>query len=244
MISTYEITLPVLNEEACLERSVRQILTFFNENNLPHWSLAITDNGSTDQTLEIAEQLCSEFPSKIRVISIKTKGVGFAVRESWVSSKADIVGYMDIDLATKLSHLIDVKILFNTNQEIKIINGARRLHNAEIINQKLIRRFTSVSLNIILSIFLNVKFTDAMCGFKFFDRLTVLKLLQETPNIPDWFVCAELLIRAEWQGIKVHEIPVIWTDDQVSRVNVIKLSLQYFKHIKRLFFEKWTKHSL
>ena len=238
MIKTYEITLPVLNEEACLAASVHQILVFFNENNLSNWSLAIADNGSTDKTLEISKSLQTQFSDRIRVVSLDTKGVGIAVRESWTSSNADVVGYMDIDLATALIHLIDVKNLFEDNLTVKIVNGSRRLRGSKVRNRKWVRAFTSYNLNILLAILLRVRFTDAMCGFKFFDRQLALELLQKTPDNPDWFVCAELLIRAEWQGLIINEIPVVWIDDPISSVQTVKLSCQYIKHIQRLFFEK------
>ena len=96
-MKSVEITLPVLNEEACLEKSVKQVIQFLDVHSLSNWSLVIADNGSTDQTLDLAKKLESEFPDRIRVISIRIQGVGAAVRVAWTSSKANIVGYMDIE---------------------------------------------------------------------------------------------------------------------------------------------------
>jgi len=73
-----------------------------------------------------------------------------------------------------------------------------------------------------------------MCGFKFFSRKLALDLLREVPVIPDWFVAAELLVRAEWRGYRIHELPVTWTDDPDSKANIKRLVLQYLRHIKRL----------
>ena len=232
-MQSVEITLPVLNEEACLQQS-----KFFDMHCLLNWSLVIADNGSTDQTLDLAKKLETEFPDRVRVISISIQGVGAAVRSAWTSSTASVVGYMDIDLATSVSHLTEVQKLFSNCPEIKIINGSRRLSKSIVENRKWIRGITSYSLNALLSAVLGVKFTDAMCGFKFFDREVALALLQETPQIPDWFICAELLIRAEWRCIDINEIPVFWTDAQASRVKIFKLSHQYIKHILRLVIEK------
>ncbi|MDC0042602.1 glycosyltransferase [Paracoccaceae bacterium] len=237
-MKSVEITLPVLNEEVCLEKSVKQVIHFLNTHSLSNWSLVIADNGSTDQTLDLAEKLATEFPDQVRVISVSIKGVGAAVRAGWTSSKASIVGYMDIDLATSISHLIDVQNLFTKSTETKIVNGSRRLPNSIVENRKWVRRITSYSLNKLLAVILGVRFTDAMCGFKFFEREVALDLLRDIPRIPDWFVCAELLIRAEWKQHAVSEIPVVWTDDPVSRVKIFKLSNQYIKHILRLFIEK------
>jgi glycosyltransferase involved in cell wall biosynthesis len=237
-MKSVEITLPVLNEEACLEKSIKQIIQFLDIHSLSNWSLVIVDNGSTDQTLSLAKKLEIKFPDRIRVISINVKGVGAAVRVAWTSSKASVVGYMDIDLATSLSHLIDIQELFCNDKGVKIVNGSRRLSNSIVKNRKWIRGITSHSFNKLLSVVLGVRFTDAMCGFKFFDLDIVLVLLKEAPEITDWFICAELLIRAEWKYIDINEIPVVWIDDPVSQVKIFKLSSQYLKHILRLFVEK------
>ena len=62
----------------------------------------------------------------------------------------------------------------------------------------------------------------------------MLDLLKDIPVIPDWFVAAELLVRAEWRGYHIHELPVTWTDDPDSKANINRLVLQYLMHIKRL----------
>jgi|MDSW01.1.fsa_nt_gb glycosyltransferase involved in cell wall biosynthesis len=236
----FDITLPVLNEEECLEENTRRILEFFDQHDLHDWTLTITDNGSTDSTSEISRKLVKAHPGRVSYLRLEQRGVGLAVRSSWSQSDADIVGYMDIDLATDLNHLLQVRDHFK-DPACRVVNGSRFLNESCVENRKAIRKVTSFVLNEMMHTLLGNSFSDAMCGFKFFERQHVLKMLRDVPDIPDWFVCSELLIRSEWAGEVVYEIPVHWTDDPNSKAKIAKLAKQYTGHILRLRREKNKK---
>ena len=55
-----EIALPVLNEAVGLEKNVVSLLEYIDRELMPDYSIkvSIADNGSTDATPQIAEQLC------------------------------------------------------------------------------------------------------------------------------------------------------------------------------------------
>ena len=104
-----EITIPVINEEETLKLQIEKILSFINKkcNKYGQISIVIADNGSTDKTQQISKKL-EEKNSQIRYIRLEERGVGRALKASWLSSSSDIVGYMDLDLATNLKHLYQV----------------------------------------------------------------------------------------------------------------------------------------
>jgi hypothetical protein len=71
------------------------------------------------------------------------------------------------------------------------------------------REFISRCYNLILRTVLQVRFSDAQCGFKAVRRDAAEQLL---PLVEDtgWFFDTELLVRA---GLRIHEVPVDWVDD-------------------------------
>lgn len=233
MKTTFEVAIPVLNEERIIEKSVKTIMTYLTSHGLDNWRLVIADNGSTDYTSTIAHKLCTSYPERLRYLRLDQRGVGLAIRHAWNTSESDIVGYMDADLATDIKHLHEVQFLFNESNAC-IVNGSRLLPDSKVIGRSLTRELSSRGLNLIMHVTLHNKFSDAMCGFKFFERKLGLDLLRDIPVIPDWFVAAELLVRAEWRGYPIHELPVTWTDDPDSKANIKRLVLQYLRHIKRL----------
>ena len=64
------------------------------------------------------------------------------------------------------------------------------------------------------------RFRDAQCGFKAVRADVARRLL---PAIEDdgWFFDTELLVLAEHNGLRIHEVPVDWVDDADSRVDVV-----------------------
>ena len=131
---TFDITIPVLNEEATLSQNVR-ILHQFLVTHFPdqqQWQIVIADNGSTDRTLEIAQQLDQEIP-QVTYVKVPRRGVGLALKYSWSRSNADIVGYMDLDLATDLPHFLEVYKAI-AEQDYDIVYGTRLHKNSKVIN--------------------------------------------------------------------------------------------------------------
>ncbi|MFN7118679.1 MAG: glycosyltransferase family 2 protein, partial [Saprospiraceae bacterium] len=122
---TFDVTIPVLNEEPTLERQVK-ILHSFLKKHFPtenQWRIVIADNGSTDHTFEIAERLSNELP-ELTVVKVPRKGVGLALKTSWEQSQAAIVGYMDLDLATDLPHFLEAYDAI-ANKNYDIVYGTR-----------------------------------------------------------------------------------------------------------------------
>src|SRR6056297_2210714 len=99
----YEVTIPVLNEEDRLETGIENTISFLESNGIYNkWSIVIADNGSTDNTPVIAKKLKEKYKYQVICLLITSKGVGLALIESWAKSNKDIVGYMDVDLATDI----------------------------------------------------------------------------------------------------------------------------------------------
>jgi glycosyltransferase involved in cell wall biosynthesis len=212
--------------------------TFLLKEVTSDFKIIIADNGSTDQTGDIATKLSNEF-KEVEYIKVSKKGVGLALRTSWQKSKSDIVGYMDLDLATDLKHLKEVYQIFSDdNKNIEIINGSRLLYDSVVKNRTPLRTFTSKSFNKIVKKSLGTNFTDGMCGFKFFKAQTAKELINTGIVTDGWFFSTEILVKAEWMNKRIHELAISWEDDNNSKVKVIKLSQEYLKQIQRLKKEK------
>jgi putative flippase GtrA len=95
------------------------------------------------------------------------------------------------------------------------------------------REVISRCYNLLLHATLRVGFSDAQCGFKAIRADRARPLLARTED-PGWFFDTELLVLAERAGLRIHEIPVDWTDDADSRVNVVATALADLRGIARL----------
>jgi glycosyltransferase involved in cell wall biosynthesis len=232
---TFDVTIPVLNEEATLDRQVRILHTFLCQHfpDRSQWRIVIADNGSTDQTANIALALNDELP-EVQLVRVPEKGVGLALKTSWSQSRADMVGYMDLDLATDLRHFMQA---YNAiaSEGFDLVYGTRLHRKAKVIGRTLKREITSRVFNTILKLYLGTRFSDGMCGFKWLRREHVQPLMDGGAVSNGWFFSTELLTVAEWRHLNVCELPVIWTDDAAnSKVNIPRLAKQYLRAMATL----------
>lgn len=236
---TFDVTIPVLNEAETLDRQVRMLHTFLSHHfpDPQQWHIIIADNGSTDDTRHIAEHLCDELP-ELRLVRVPEKGVGLALKTSWSQSTADVVGYMDLDLATDLQHFIQAYNALAT-EGFDIVYGTRLHRSARVVGRTLKREITSRIFNLMLKTYLGVRFSDGMCGFKWLRRELVQPLMDGGAVSNGWFFSTELLAVAEWKGLKMCELPVKWTDDTTgSKVNIPRLARQYIAAMRVLKSKK------
>lgn len=234
-ILTFDVTIPVLNEEETLERQVNILHAFLREHfpTANQWQIVIADNGSTDQTFEIAERLSVDIP-EVQVVKVPRKGVGLALKTSWGQSQADIVGYMDLDLATDLQHFPEAYDAL-ANQDYDIVYATRLHPKSRVIGRTLKREIASRGFNFLLKAYLGIHFSDGMCGFKFLKRDVYPKLFENGAQNDGWFFSTELLTVGEWLGLKLYELPVTWTDDVTSsRVKILPLAKRYIKGMQVL----------
>lgn len=229
-----DITIPVFNESESLEVQVKGLIKFFETNQYfgAEIDIVIADNGSYDGTQEIAQKLAESFEN-VHLVELGVKGVGLALKESWRKSTADIIGYMDLDLATDPNHLAEVIDIFR-NSEVDVVNASRLLNGSIVQNRTWLRSLTSRTFNLLLKSTFRTQISDGMCGFKFLKRSKFHDIYSNGAKADGWFFATQLLLVSEQIGFKVREIPVRWKDDGNSKVKILELSLQYISEILKL----------
>jgi len=231
-----EIVIPVYNEEDDLEASVRRLRTYLDRS-FPYAAVVtIADNASTDRTWEIASELARTVPG-VGAVHLDQKGRGRALRTAWLASDADVVAYMDVDLSTDLDAFLPlVAPLLSGHSHVAI--GSRLARGAYVVRSPK-REVISRGYNFILRAALGNRFSDAQCGFKAIRRDTAGLLL---PLVADqeWFFDTELLIQAERQGLRIHEVPVDWVDDPDSRVHIVRTARDDLLGVWRMAHQRTT----
>jgi len=138
---------------------------------------------------------------------------------------------MDVDLSTDLDALLPlVAPLLTGHSDVAI--GSRLARGAQVVRGPK-REVISRTYNLILRATLRNGFSDAQCGFKAVRRDVAVALV---PLVEDngWFFDTELLVIAEHNGLRIHEVPVDWVDDPDSRVNITSTAVDDLKGIWRL----------
>jgi putative flippase GtrA len=225
-----EIVIPVYNEQVSLSASVHRLHTYLQTSFPFKVGITIADNASTDDTWKIACQLEAEL-SGVRAVYLAQKGRGRALHAVWSTSEASVVAYMDVDLSTDLAALLPlVAPLLSGHSDVAI--GTRLARSSRVVRGPK-RELISRCYNGILRTALAATFSDAQCGFKAIrsDRAReLLPLVEDT----GWFFDTELLVLAERSGMRIHEVPVDWTDDPDSRVDIVATAMADLRGVIRL----------
>ncbi len=232
----WTIIFPVLNERLRLEKGIVTTVEYLESIGFQDYEILIVDNGSEDETPQIASELCDKY-SKVAYERISVRGVGAAFRRGVELSHGDIVGYMDIDLSTNIKHLGEAIKIFDEKKQLEYINGSRFAKESDTQGRKWYRKLTSQGLLILLKLFLRMKCTDAICGFTFVRKKTALSLVEGCSQDNGWFYMIEFLLRAERRGVNILDYPVEWQEDYNTTVKIFKTVCNYMKQIARLFWE-------
>src|SRR4051794_32744008 len=225
-----DVVVPVYNEEAGLESSVRRLHRFLGDGFPFSWRIVIADNASTDATPRIARVLAEDLPGVV-ALRLDRKGRGRALRAAWSASEAPVVAYMDVDLSTDLRALLPlVAPLLSGHSDLAI--GTRLAHGSRVVRGPK-REVLSRIYNRLLHTVLRARFSDAQCGFKAVRRDVLDPLLGDIVD-QGWFFDTELLVLAQRRGLRIHEVPVDWVDDPDSRVQIARTAIDDLKGVARL----------
>jgi hypothetical protein len=225
-----EIVVPVYNEATHLAERITELRRYLDESFPFRAVVTVVDNASTDATFAIATELAATKPG-VAAMHLRQKGRGLALRSAWSTSTAPVVAYMDVDLSTSLSALLPlVTPLLSGHRDVAI--GTRLARGARVVRGPK-RELISRAYNHLIRLSLHGRFSDAQCGFKALRRETALELL---PLVEDneWFFDTELLITAQYLGLRISEVPVDWVDDPDSRVHILSTALSDLRGMWRV----------
>ncbi|MGK5551500.1 glycosyltransferase [Actinomadura kijaniata] len=225
-----EVVVPVYNEEHVLEASVRRLHAYLSGTFPYPFRITVADNASTDRTWRVAERLAAELPH-VRAVHLDRKGRGRALRRVWGDSDAHVVAYMDVDLSTDLDAFLPlVAPLISGHSDLAI--GSRLTRGSAVVRGPK-REAISRAYNLLLRTALAARFSDAQCGFKA-GRTEIVQALLPQVEDQEWFFDTELLLLAERNGLRIHEVPVDWVDDPDSRVDVVRTALDDLRGMARV----------
>jgi len=152
-------------------------------------------------------------------------------------AKYEVLAYMDIDLATDLSHLEPLLDSIHKGSAVAIgsrYSGIKAERNAQ-------RLIISKIYNFGLRLFFGSKVKDHTCGFKAFSKSALVPLVAEMgydqSQRRGWFWDAECLIRAQQKNLKIAEIPVEWKADGESTFS-IKREIRLIPFVFSFWFAK------
>lgn len=208
------IIAPAYNEEGLLSSFLKEVTSYLEKSNLTY-EIIIVENGSQDQTLEIAQKIAQKNKT-IKVESLKKAGYGRALIRGLKKAKGDFAVIFNIDFWDgRFIDLTKVDLL-----GYDIVTGSKNLPGSQD-KRPPSRRLITKLFNLFLNIFLGYKGTDTH-GIKVLRKSAVNRVLKECRTNSGIFD-SELLVRAQRKNLKILELPVEIQEKREARFGFKRL---------------------
>jgi 2-polyprenyl-3-methyl-5-hydroxy-6-metoxy-1,4-benzoquinol methylase len=209
------ILLPIYNEETILEKSVCDLLQGLNARlEAGSYELLLCENGSTDDTLQIANRMALAYPA-LRVVHLPTANYGQALRHGIFTAHGRKIIIFNADFWDL--HFLDMALIELDKHDF--IVGSKNILGARD-RRPIHRRMITFGFNLLLRILFGFKGTDTH-GIKAMRTAMVKRLASQCVTNREIFD-TELVLRAQKSGLSITEIAVMVDEKRPTRYGMLK----------------------
>ena len=228
---SYSIVIPAYNEGVRIRPTLHALLRHIQEQGWDAEILVVND-GSTDDTAQIVREYGKEHPQVLLVENPGNRGKGYSVRNGMLHARGDICLFSDADLSSPIT---EAQKLFDAiAQGADIAIGSRWLQvELQTEPQPLYRQAFGRIFNLVLRLILGLHFADTQCGFKAFRRDAAQRIFP-LQRIERWGFDPEILFLARRSGLRVEEVPVLWSHSEGTRLHPLRDGIRMFVEVLRI----------
>jgi glycosyltransferase involved in cell wall biosynthesis len=194
------IVMPCYNEESVLGYTIPKLASAF-ENAGYQLELVAVDNGSTDSTGELIKKLAVRYPSVVYHRVEENQGYGWGVLSGLPVCRAPWIGIIPADGQVDAE---DVVRLYESAAATdgKVLAKVRRRFRMDGISRKMV----STTYNLLVrALWPQLGSIDVNGSPKILRREYILAMRLRSK---DWFLDPEIVIKAHYMGLRVHELNV------------------------------------
>jgi glycosyltransferase involved in cell wall biosynthesis len=200
------VVMPAFNEAGRIIESIEETARTFESFGYP-WEIIVMDDGSIDNTYELAASLIKEYPDRLTVKKIPVNlGKGRVLKKAIHFISGDFVVFLDADMDL---HPAQIKTLFDIMQlnNSDIVIGSK-LHPNSKVDYPGWRRFMSFIYFLLVRVLFNLPCHDTQTGLKLF-KTQVLRKVFPRLLVKQFAFDLEVLVNAHHLGFKISEAPII-----------------------------------
>ncbi|MCB0588940.1 MAG: glycosyltransferase family 2 protein [Phaeodactylibacter sp.] len=217
------ILMPCLNEEETIGICIRKAISFLKEHKVAG-EVLIADNGSTDQSREIARKLGA------RVVDVKEKGYGSALRGGIKAARGEFIIMGDSDDSYDFLHLMP--FVEKLREGYDLVMGNRFKGGIAKGAMPFLHRYLgNPVLTFIGKMFFHIDIGDFHCGLRGFRRESILDIGLNTPGME---FASEMVVKSALNGLKMAEVPTTLSPDGRSRPPHLNTWRDGWRHLRFL----------
>jgi glycosyltransferase involved in cell wall biosynthesis len=209
------VVIPAHNEADYLETAVREVHEGLRARGRD-FELLVVENGSTDDTLEIARRLAVRYPN-VHVFSLPVANYGAALRDGLIGARGEFVVTFDVDYY-ELRFVDQALAQLEAGDAAPVIVVASKRAPGSRDERPWPRRLVTATFGWMLRVGFSLSVSETH-GMKMMRRAPVEALLCQCRFASDLFD-TELVIRAERAGLRVVELPARTQERRPSRTSI------------------------
>lgn len=223
------IIIPAYNEETRLPGTLETIQGFLSQQNYSA-EVLVVENGSSDRTLEIAQNFASRNPA-IRALHEDQRGKGRAVRTGMLAAQGKYRFFGDADLSMPISEIN--RFLPPQVPDPQVVIASREVPGAVRYGEPEMRHLSGRIFNTLVRWIALPGLQDTQCGFKLF-RDDAAETVFRRQTIFGWTFDVEVLYIARVHGYTITEIGVPWYYNADSKVRMAQDAWVMFQDLVRI----------
>lgn len=202
------VVIPTYNEKENIEDIIKVVMELEDD-----FHILVVDDSSPDGTYEIVQSLLPAYEGRLflKVRNVKD-GLGKAYLSGFewaLEHRYDYIFEMDADFSHNPK---DLHNLLKACETADVAIGSRYCKGVNVVNWPMGRVLLSYFASMYVRFILRMKISDTTAGFACFSRHALESIGLEKVKLKGYGFQIEMKYRAFKKGLKMVEIPIIFTD--------------------------------
>lgn len=225
------LVIPCYNEASSVRGTATQIVDAFRSQNI-QLELVLVDNGSSDETGNIIDELVAEDLPVVKVTVDVNRGYGYGILSGLKVCTGEYAGFLCADSQVDAVDVARVAEIATSSHTPKLVKVRRRFR-MDSLRRKLISIIYNILANLVFG---GLHSIDINGNPKILPReyLQRMELRSE-----DWFLDPEVMIKSKRLGLPVYEFNVLGQMRAEGLSHVRGSTMwEFFKNLMRYRFDR------
>jgi dolichol-phosphate mannosyltransferase len=235
-LALLSVVIPARDEEGCIASTVRHLHLELRLNGVPH-EILVVDDGSTDRTWDILQELRANLPELVPLQNQGEHGFGRAIIWGLDRMSGDAVVIM---MADESDDCRDVVRYWNKlNEGWECVLGSRFIKDGGVIDYPWLKLQINRLANTFLQLLFKISLNDTTNAFKAYRRSVIDGC---RPLIsPHFNLTVEIPLKAIVRGYTWTVIPITWRNRRtgVAKLKIKEMGSRYLFICLYVWLEKY-----
>jgi dolichol-phosphate mannosyltransferase len=235
-LALFSVVIPARDEQYALPAMIEHLHLELRLNNVPH-EIVVVDDGSTDRTWEVLQELKARIPTLQPIRNDGENGFGRAVALGLRSVSGDAVCIMMADESDDARDAVRYWQVLNEGWDC--VFGSRFVKGGGVIDYPAVKLTINRLANHFIRLLFGITLNDTTNAFKAYRRTVIQGC--EPLIAPHFNLTVEIPLKAIVRGFSWTVVPITWRNRRygVAKLKIKEMGSRYFFIVAYVWLEKY-----